>query len=256
MTVRHRLTKLSIPLLAALAFAIGAVTSPTVDGDFAIGTAQAKGGAAKGGGAKGGAAKGGAAKAEKARGGGRDTRVEKGHGRGGGRPDKADRDPKHVKTETRGQGQGRGDAKHGAVDTSGTEESGSWGGTASQLRQRNAATANESAFENASSESNVGRIATYREAARATLDKESEIDSLNRDILDLETRRDLAEAAGDYNTADAIDADIMRLEDDRLLAEDDLRDLTIAEQDAYGAVGGPELNENDYAVFRQMLGLE
>ncbi len=48
----------------------------------------------------------------------------------------------------------------------------------------------------------------------------------------------------------------MRLEDDRLLAEDELHDLSIAEQDAYDAVGGPELNEHDYSVFRQMLGLE
>ena len=245
MTVRHRLTKLSIPLLAAVAFAIGAATSPTIDGGFAIGYAQAKGGAAKG---------------EKARGGGRDTRAEKGHGRGGGRPDKAERQPKHVKTETRGhgqgQGQGSGHEKHGAAEISGTEEAVTRGGTSSQLKHRNAATASESAFENASSNSNVGRIATYRETARATLDKKGDIDSLNHKILDLETRRDLAEAAGDYDTADALDDDIMRLEDDRRLAEGDLQRLTIAEQDAYDAVGGPELNEHDYAVFRQMLGLE
>lgn len=131
-----------------------------------------------------------------------------------------------------------------------------WGATASQLKHRNAARASESAFQNASPTSNVGRISTYRDAARATLDKERDLDLLDRDIVELRRDRNLAIADGHFDHADAIEAEILRLEDERYLAEDDLYDLRRFEQDAYDSVGGPELNEHDFRIFRAMLGLE
>lgn len=70
-----------------------------------------------------------------------------------------------------------------------------WGATASQLRHRNAAQASESGFLHASPDSNVGRIAAYRDAARATLGKEGEIDALDDELQAVRRQRDLATAS-------------------------------------------------------------
>lgn len=131
-----------------------------------------------------------------------------------------------------------------------------WGATASQLKHRNAANANENAFRNASPNSNVGRLSTYRDAARATVDQESAIGDIDDEIDALQRERDLAETDGYHRTAEEIDEEILRLEDERRLAEKELYDLRVAEEDAYHAVGGPKLDDHDYAVFRRMLGID
>ena len=232
-TYRRKLSgAIALPLLAIFTFTSAWIALPASDGSLGVSVAEAKG-------------KGGKGKAHGK------LQTEKGHtGRG------------HSGKGQTGKGgsdvaKGKHDRPRGQKpDAEAADEERRWGETASQLRHRNAANASESAFEHASERSNTGRIATYRDAARATLDKESDIEALDFEIENLRVRRDLAEADGRFETADELDGRILLLEDERRVADDDLYDLRVAEQDAYDAVGGPELDEHDYNIFRSMLGLD
>jgi hypothetical protein len=271
-TYRKLLSSFAVALpVFALSFAV----APAPDGGFGVIVAEAKG---KGGKSSAKGQRGGQQKLVKTErsGGKRNAKSDRDHGRVSKTEDR--RQERQARQETRERHDGldhrrdrqgdqdRGDdrdrsQRHDQEVASNSDEYDhveprNWGATSSQLKHRNAARASESAFQNASPNSNVGRISTYRDAARATLDKERDIDLLDRDIADLQRERDLAIAEGRFADAEAADQDILRLEDERFLAEGDLDDLLFSEREAYDSVGGPELNEHDYRVFRSMLGLE
>lgn len=254
-------------MCAVLAFSFGLAVHPGSDGSLGVSIADAKG--------KGGKA-GKHAEVREKRGRGPGTKEHKGQGYAAtDRRDRYDSTRRTDRGDRRDERRRRyGDAtdsdrdwrerrRHAERDEGATGdayedsyEARSWGATASQLKHRNAANASESAFQNASPNSNVGRISTYRDAARETLEKESDIEALDLEIEDLRVRRQLAQNDGYYDDADALDARIIELERERRLAQGDLYDLRIAEQEAYDAVGGPELDAHDYNIFRSMLGLE
>lgn len=251
-TSRGVLRGVAIPMCAAIAFTFSLVASPKSDGSFGINVVEAKG---KGGG-RGGKTLKMSTRDGKERGSKLDLSKED-RALGTDRWREGDSDEHHYRD--REHNHGRDSDRSGQAAFTGEDDpetARSWGATASELRHRNAAQASESGFRHASPDSNVGRIATYRDAAQATLDKEADIDILDREIETLRRQRSLAISNGYYETADDLDAEILRLEGERNLAEDDLNHLRVAEDDAYHAVGGPELDEHDYDVFRRMLGLD
>jgi len=235
-------------LAAGLAFALTCAVTALPGGGIGIGTVEAKGkGGGNGNGAGGGdvilktSNAGGNGKSATSPGKSGQTR----EANAGGKPASSGKESAQARRDARAGGNSQA--------PEGTENS---SGTSSQLKNRNAATASESAFANAAPNSNVGRISSYRDAARATLDKKADIQALDDDLTDLRLARELALAQGDQTTADQLGGEILGLEDQRRVAADDLFHLQAIEDEAYLAVGGPELNDHDYNAFRSMLGLE
>ena len=244
---RSRLTRAAF---AGAVFALVCTATATPEGGLGIGTVEAKG---KGGG-----------KAKGQGGGGEIVKTSNAGGKGqsatpprkSGQKREANAERKAASaSENRAKARNGGGASKGA-DAYASGSAGSRSGTASQLKHRNAAGASESAFTSAAPNSNVGRIATYREAARVTLDKKAEIQGLDEDIADLRHAHELALSRGDQLTADRLDAEILGIESQRGVAAEDLYHLQAIEDEAYLAVGGPALDEHDYNVLRAMLGLE
>ena len=119
-----------------------------------------------------------------------------------------------------GGASGGGNGGAGDLPDQAADKAESRGALASELKGLNAAHANPTALDNADPDSQVGRIATYRDAAQDTQDAQATVDGTQQAIDDLV-------AAYDGRSTDEILADI-----DALDPDDDGYDDALAELEA------------------------
>lgn len=146
------------------------------------------------------------------------------------------------------------------------------GAIASELKGLNAYHASSTAFENAAPNSQVGRIAAYREAAMATQDAGAAVDdaelalgAAEQTLSDAQAAYDAAKQSGSatQEELDALQADIDAAQGDMDLAQadydtavEDAETLTMAEEEALlEASNGRVLSRGAIEYLREKLGI-
>lgn len=178
-------------------------------------------------------------------------------------------------------GNGNGGGKSGDKSSKGTKADkattakkakAGTGAIASELKGLNAYHASATAFENAAPNSQVGRIATYREAAMATQDAGAAVDdaglalgAAEQTLSDAQEAYDAAALSGTatQEELDALQADIDAAQDDMDLAQTDYDTaveeagaLTAAEEEALlEASNGRILSRGTIEYLREQLGI-
>jgi uncharacterized protein YukE len=178
------------------------------------------------------------------------------------------------------RGGGRGEERSAERGGGGQGASQGQGRYASELKGLNAAHASPTALAHAAANSQVGRIATYQEAALFTLEAEQDLADAEKalqDELDSYTGRTSEEIQSDIGeldpeaegyedalsaledelaAAEAHESRVVELEDAVEAAEDALEGAEDAEAEAFlAASGGRTLSPEAMAYFRGLLGL-
>jgi hypothetical protein len=169
-------------------------------------------------------------------------------------------------------GKGKSHAKGAAAQSASAKSN--HGALASELKGLNAAHASSNAMANADPESQVGRIALYRDAALLTIEKAALVDQLAEDLAGLpvptRTVADIdAEIAGLDPLAEGYAEALALLEEEKQdvidydaavlaagLAQDDLEDAALAEGESLlTASNGRVLSDAALAYLRSLLSL-
>ncbi len=169
-----------------------------------------------------------------------------------------------------GNGNGQSSASVGtALGNSGATDSGK---LASELKGLNAYHASETAMANASANSQVGRIASYRDAAEATIgaetalsDAEAALGGLtepSRSVADIQAEIDGLDPVADAEAIAGLEAELADAEayaaavSDVELAADALADAQTVEDDSFLAASNDRvLSDEAMSFFRAQLGL-